>query len=165
MESATQKMHDLVEVLIDEHGFKPDIIAEKLMADEGELVVEWLGEQAQRLVKEFVRHMAMKARAKVRSAALPSLTTSTAERAATDRSVFEMPYEVQGNWKPLGEMTKADCLYVAEQRAMLKTAHEKEEKLMRAIARKCGNRTVAQVFSEAQLRSLFVGFKASEEAA
>lgn len=137
----------------------PSLAAAQLVAELRELHPEilqaWLDAHAEAIVRDAITARIRMVRARARAHAAAGAFARAAKRFEETGDVsalssFEVRYVVDGSdtQRRVGEMTAADCRFVADRyelsgnRALMLAAFH------RAVAHRIGNRTVADVFSE-----------------
>jgi hypothetical protein len=152
-------MRALIDEATADGPYVPRIIAteltEKLRVNDPDLLHGWLTEQAEHFLWQAINDRDRSRRAsathQIRRGAF-----SEAAQTGTTSSYLNLPFTVQdGSRRSLGSLRKPDLLYVsadyqrrADENGFLAT-------VMAAIAKKIGDKTVSEVYTEEQLRTMF----------
>lgn len=135
-------------------------VAEKLIGEAPELVNEWVSRHLAALLTEFVgrRWRARNARQGFQAKAGAFADAVEEFMAGNDEqiSVFltPMPVNDDGRRVLLGDMTAADHRYVAGRHRTLAMANKMQAAFHEAIAKRVGNRTTSEVFTEEEYLNL-----------
>lgn len=148
-------MAELIEKRIPKGDFIPAIEGDKLYEwlekNDPDLYIGWAWEIGRVLLGEEFRRRMQKKRA---------LTTENARHGGQRRitkAFWDMSYEVNAEHtqRPLKNMTKDDLLYAAESYSKRAFANELQAEFLRVIAKKVGNKTVEEVYTEEQIRKMY----------
>jgi hypothetical protein len=136
-------------------------IVAKLTATDPELLDGWLHAQAEQFVWQAINDRDRSRRAHARHQARPAaFGKATEAHQAGDRaaltSFLTMPFAVaDGLRKPLAAMTAPDLTYVADGYEQRAVENKMTAAFLRAVAKKVGDSTVADHFTEPDLARLW----------
>lgn len=164
---ADESMTAFIDAILGEsEDLIPSIAAAGLVADlrssDPELLAVWLDAHAEAFLREAIGTVIRSRRARSRNKASAGVFARAARvfEQTGDRNVlspFEQRYVVDGadTQRRVRDMTRTDCLFVAERYeitanrgAMLAAFHS-------AVARRVGDKTVGQVYTEAEYDRLY----------
>ena len=136
-------------------------IVAKLRKNDPELLAGWLDEQAEHFVWQAINDRDRSRRSRAVHTGRSSVFREAATAAETGnvaplRAFLDAPYTVaDGSRRRLGELRREDLLFVAGE--YTRTAHENGMKAAfhNALAKKVGDGTVAEHFTEPQLAAMW----------
>jgi hypothetical protein len=136
-------------------------IAEKLRANDPDLLHGWLDQQAVQFIRVAINERDHSNRVHARAVAGRSVfreASAAFEAGDSDAlgAFLNTVYVVEdGTRVRLSEMTKPDLLFAADGYGRRAAEHLLQESFLRALAKKVGTRRVADVFDEDKLNSLW----------
>lgn len=163
---ATNALAQLIRDAFTVHGYKVSFIIKDLMEKHPDAVDAFLAENAESFLHRRITKEMMVVRRQIRHRLLVD-KKEAADRFHADGNIdhltiFDTPYDVGDSdiKLRLGDMTKDDVLFVAEHRGKLREAAEKEEKLMKHIAKQLQpGQKVEDIFNEEQMEDLYRLYK------
>ena len=143
-------------------AFVAEEIVERLLAGDRELLYGWLQAHAATTISTAIRAIDAASRSQARQNAKASLFAAAAAEAerGNDQPLrhgfLQATYVINGNneRKRLRDMTAEDVRFVATGYEDRANSALMEAAFFRAVAKKIGNRTVGEVFTNAQLTEL-----------
>lgn len=144
-----------------------DELVDKLRATDPDLLSGWLDAQAAHMVWQAINDRDRSRRSRVRAQAgrarfAAAVESHEAGDSAALREWLDMPFTIgDGTRTPLGELRKADLLFVADGYQRRVDDNQMWASFMRALAKKVGRGTVADHYSEDQLSAMFGSLRAA----
>lgn len=136
-------------------------LVKKLRRSQPDLLASWLDQHAERIVSVQLQQALAHTRHRIRREAGPRAFQKWRKEIEAghpmDAAVFEAPYcvDTTGTWKRLADMTREDCLFVADDRRERVKEQLLEEQFMRALAKRLEDgQTVAERFDVRELERL-----------
>lgn len=158
-------MRKVIDEATAEGPYSPPIVAgeivEKLRANDPELLMGWLDEQADHFVWQAINDRDRSRRAVTVHRAKGKAFGAAAEAhkagdSTTLRRFLDAPYTVEdGTRRPLADLNRDDLLFVANGYQARANENALKASFMTALAKKVGKGVVADHFTEDQLSSMF----------
>lgn len=165
-ENVSQWMSDLISgALSEDEDIIPSRVAAELLADarahEPDALAEWLDMHAEAILRDAITTVIRSRRARSRSKAVSGAFAKAArayeggDLAAL--SPFNQRYVVDGSetQRRVRDMTRTDCLFVADRYAISADRNALLSLFHRAVATRVGDQTVGAVYSETEYDRLY----------
>jgi hypothetical protein len=139
-------------------------IVEKLRATDPELLEGWLAEQAEHFIWQAINDRDRAVRAHLRHTHMRGVFADAAQKFEQgDKKALEdflgMPFTIaDGSRHRLEELKRDDLLYVGDRYEQRERQNGMMKIFMRELAKKVGNSTVGQVYTNEQLKQMFDSF-------
>jgi hypothetical protein len=152
-------MRAVIDEATDGGPYIPRIIASeivaKLQATDPELLHGWLTEQAEHFIWQAINDRDRSRRASATHQIRRGAFADAAGNGTTS-SYLNLPFTVEdGTRRHLGTLRKPDLLYVSADYQRRADENRFLGQVMAAIAKRIGDRAVADVYTEEQLRAIF----------